>query len=160
MFARRPSQRRGAALYRVFLRDGSTLLSYGEFARVADRVVMSVPLGQRRPVRTCSSQHSGRRRSTGRRPTRTPIRCARRDTPATRGPDEFALLSARGLDARSTDIALTTDPGRKIAMAVEARQNVTRWVAEHYGYRAERRRRGWPALFDEVDGRDAEAPRA
>src|SRR4029453_5674467 len=34
-----------AALYRVFLRDGSTLLSYGEFARVADRVVISVPLG-------------------------------------------------------------------------------------------------------------------
>src|SRR5688572_10802955 len=32
-------------LYRVFLRDGSTLLSYGEFARVADRIVMSVPLG-------------------------------------------------------------------------------------------------------------------
>src|SRR5437868_3571507 len=34
-----------ATLYRVFLRDGSTLLSYGEFARVADRIVMSVPLG-------------------------------------------------------------------------------------------------------------------
>ena len=32
-------------LYRVFLRDGSTLLSYGEFARVADRIVMSIPLG-------------------------------------------------------------------------------------------------------------------
>src|SRR6478735_5498592 len=32
-------------LYRVFLRDGSTLLSYGEFAHVADRVVISVPLG-------------------------------------------------------------------------------------------------------------------
>ncbi len=27
-------------LYRVFLRDGSTLLSYGEFARVSDRIVM------------------------------------------------------------------------------------------------------------------------
>src|SRR5438876_5644418 len=32
-------------LYRVFLRDGSTLLSYGEFARVADKIVMSIPLG-------------------------------------------------------------------------------------------------------------------
>src|SRR6266496_1574092 len=32
-------------LYRVFLRDGSTLLSYGEFARVADKIVVSVPLG-------------------------------------------------------------------------------------------------------------------
>src|SRR5687768_5399120 len=34
-----------AALYRIFLNDGSTLLSYGEFARVADRVVVSLPLG-------------------------------------------------------------------------------------------------------------------
>ena len=32
-------------LYRVYLRDGSMVLSYGEFARVADRVVVSVPLG-------------------------------------------------------------------------------------------------------------------
>ena len=32
-------------LYRVFLTDGSTLVSYGEFARVADLVVLSLPLG-------------------------------------------------------------------------------------------------------------------
>src|SRR5687767_14726267 len=38
-----------AVLYRVFLRDGSTLVSYGEFARVADRVVMSVPVGEGTP---------------------------------------------------------------------------------------------------------------
>ena len=35
-----------AVLYRVFLRDGSALVSYGEFARVADRVVVSVPIGE------------------------------------------------------------------------------------------------------------------
>ena len=34
-----------ASLYRVFLNDGTTLVSYGEFARVADRVVVSLPLG-------------------------------------------------------------------------------------------------------------------
>jgi len=32
-------------LYRVFLRDGSTILSYGEYARVADRVIMSLQVG-------------------------------------------------------------------------------------------------------------------
>src|SRR5215475_7031711 len=32
-------------LYRVFLRDGSTLVSYGEFARVGDRVVVTLPIG-------------------------------------------------------------------------------------------------------------------
>ena len=34
-----------ALLFRIFLRDGSTLVSYGDFARVADRVVLSIPLG-------------------------------------------------------------------------------------------------------------------
>jgi len=33
-----------ATLLRVFLRDGTSLLSYGEFARVADRVVFSMPI--------------------------------------------------------------------------------------------------------------------
>jgi hypothetical protein len=34
-----------ASLYRVFLYDGTTLLSYGEYARVSDRVVISLPIG-------------------------------------------------------------------------------------------------------------------
>src|SRR5262245_41928772 len=34
-----------ALLYRIFLQDGSTLVSYGDFARVADRVVFSIPVG-------------------------------------------------------------------------------------------------------------------
>src|SRR5215472_15653181 len=33
-----------AVLFRVFLKDGTALVSYGEFARVADRVVFSMPL--------------------------------------------------------------------------------------------------------------------
>src|SRR5262245_44480876 len=32
-----------APLFRVFLKDGTSLVSYGEFARVADRVVFSMP---------------------------------------------------------------------------------------------------------------------
>ena len=32
-------------LYRLFLRDGTSIVSYGEFARVADRVVLSIPVG-------------------------------------------------------------------------------------------------------------------
>src|SRR3954468_13994771 len=32
-------------LYRLFLQDGTSIISYGEFARVAGRVVLSIPLG-------------------------------------------------------------------------------------------------------------------
>ena len=34
-----------AVTYRIFLRDGGTIAAYGEFARVADRVVISIPIG-------------------------------------------------------------------------------------------------------------------
>ena len=34
-----------AVLYRVFLKDGGVLVSYGEFANVADKVVLSMPIG-------------------------------------------------------------------------------------------------------------------
>src|SRR5687767_4147368 len=39
------AQSSNTSLFRVFLLNGDTLISYGEFARVGDRVVISVPLG-------------------------------------------------------------------------------------------------------------------
>jgi hypothetical protein len=137
-----------AALYRVFLHDGSTLLSYGEFARVADRIVISVPLGATPagpdlhlvsiPADTVDWEKTDAYVDS--------VRATRYAT--TRGPDDFALLSGAVSNALS-DIGLTQDPSRKIAMAAEARQSVTRWVAEHYGYRAEDAAR-MASLFDDV----------
>ncbi len=135
-------------LYRVFLRDSSTLLSYGEFARVADRIVISVPLGNT-PARpdlhlvSIPSDSVDWDRTDAYADTIRATRYA-----ATRGPDDFAMLSGAVSNAL-TDIGLTTDPARKIAMAAEARRNVTRWVAEHFGYRAEDVAR-MATLFDEV----------
>src|ERR671913_796678 len=34
-----------ALLFRVFLTDGTSIVTYGEFARVGDQVVLSVPIG-------------------------------------------------------------------------------------------------------------------
>src|SRR5438128_11930490 len=39
-----------APLFRVFLKDGTTLVSYGELARVNDRVVFSMPTGPTGPT--------------------------------------------------------------------------------------------------------------
>src|SRR5262249_14116090 len=39
----------GATLFRVFLKDGGTLVSYGEIARVGDQVVFSMPTGPGNP---------------------------------------------------------------------------------------------------------------
>jgi hypothetical protein len=124
-----------ATLYRVFLRDGSTIVSYGEFARVGDRIVVSLPLGgtEASPELQLLSLPSD---SVDWERTDAYAESARATRYAqTRGPDDFALLN-EAVSRALTDIALTQDPQRKIAMATEARQNVTRWVAEHYAYRA------------------------
>jgi hypothetical protein len=124
-----------ASLYRVFLRDGSTVLSYGEFARVSDRVVMSVPLGSTAAapdlhLLSIPSESVDWEKTDAYTDSVRAARYAK-----TRGPDDYALLS-EAVSRALADIALTRDATRKIAMAGEARQNVTRWVAEHYGYRA------------------------
>ena len=135
-----------AALYRIFLNDGTTLLSYGEFARVADRVVVSLPLGPPPPPSDPASPVASPALHLLSIPADTvdwektdayadSVRAAR--YAATRGPDDFALLN-EAVSRALTDISLTSDPGRRVSMASEARQNVMKWAAEHFGYRAER----------------------
>ena len=41
-----PATAAESVLYWLFLIDGTTLVSYGEFSRVSDRVVFSIPVGQ------------------------------------------------------------------------------------------------------------------
>jgi len=126
-----------ATLFRVFLRDGSTLVSYGEYARVADRVIVTLPLGPigstlpdlevlSIPADTVDWDKTDAYADS--------VRAAR--YAATLGPNDFAMLN-QGVTRALGDIALTDDPTRKIAMATEARQSVTHWAAEHYGYRAQ-----------------------
>jgi hypothetical protein len=124
-----------ATLYRIFLQDGTTLVSYGEYARVADRVVLSVPMGGTSSspaiqLLTIPASVVDWGRTDAYAESARAARYA-----ATRGPDDYALLASAVARALS-DIAVTRDPATKIAMAGEARRNVTRWVAEHYGYRA------------------------
>src|SRR5918993_709242 len=149
-WAQPPAPPADVALYRVFLHDGTTLLSYGEYARVSDRVVVSLPLGgssnAATPALHLVSIPSDTVDWEKTDAYADSVRAARYG--ATRGPDDFALLS-EAVSRALSDIALTADPARKIAMAAEARQNVTRWAAEHYGFRAERVAQ-MASLFDDV----------
>jgi hypothetical protein len=137
-----------ATLYRIFLRDGSTLVSYGEYARVADQVVLSMPIGAvgDAPNLQLLSIPSARVDWDKTDAYADAARAAR--YASTQGPNDYALLG-EAVSRALTDISLTADPTRKVAMAVEARRNVTKWVAEHYGYRAEDVAR-MATLFDSV----------
>jgi hypothetical protein len=136
-----------ATLYRVFLRDGSTLVSYGEFARVGDRVVVSLPVGGTASadlqLLSLPADAVDWEKTDAYADSARAARYAQ-----TRGPDEFAMLS-NAVTVSLTDIALTQDPQRKAAMAAEARQNVMNWAAEHFGYRA-RDVADLAGLFDKV----------
>lgn len=129
-----PLQAADSVLYRLFLMDGTTLISYGEFSRVADRVVFSIPLGVSEtpalelvsiPQASVDWERTDRYSQAVR---------ARRYA-ETRGENDFVGLSNRVAEALN-QIALTNDPARRLAMAVEARGNLARWPAENFWYRA------------------------
>jgi hypothetical protein len=131
------------SLYRIFLRDGTNVVSSGEYARVADRVVLSLPIGTSHQLLSLPAESVDWDRTDAYAESVRATKYA-----ATRGPDDLALL-AEAVSRALNDISLTTDPNRKIAMAAEARQNVTRWAAEHFGYEAQRVAE-MASLFDDV----------
>ena len=129
-----PRADRSRVLFRVFLIDGRVLTSYGEWSRVDDRVIFSMPTQLTRdPVelhlvtiptrqidwpRTEQYAESVRAAAYG----------------ASRGDADFATFSgevARVLN----DVAKIKDPAARLDTAERARQKLADWPAQHYGYR-------------------------
>jgi hypothetical protein len=131
-----PASAAEALLYRIFLRDGSTLVSYGDFARVADRVVFSIPIGgldgpspELHLVSISESSVDWERTDQYAEATRA------RHYAATQGVVDFEALSTEVARALH-DVATTKDPARRLALATEARRMLGTWPAAHHGYRA------------------------
>ena len=125
-----------AVLYRIFLKDGSIVVSYGEFARVADRVVFSMPVGDVANGKLDLQMVSVSDSSVDWRRTDEYAEAVRAKRYAeTRGEEDFSRLSAevaRTLNA----VAFTTDPHRRLEIANEARRLLAGWPARNHGYRA------------------------
>jgi hypothetical protein len=131
-----PARAADALLYRIFLRDGSTLISYGDYARVADRVVFSIPIGgldtpspSLHLVSIAESSVDWDRTDKYAQATRA------RHYAETRGEADFDILSnnvARALN----DVATLKDPSRRLAVANQVSRWLADWPAQHYGYRA------------------------
>jgi hypothetical protein len=125
-----------ALLYRIFLRDGSTLVSYGDFARVADRVVFSIPIGGLdTPSPLLHLVSVAESAVDWDRTDRYTQAMRARHYAATRGEADFNLLSEQVARALN-DVALTKNPEKRLALATEARRTLGSWPAAHYGYRA------------------------
>lgn len=122
-------------LYRVFLTDGSALSSYGEWARVDDRVVFSMPVtagadpDQLHLVSIAADRVDWRRTEH----YAESVRAAHYG--ASRGEEDFARLSA-DVAYVLNEIALVKDPAERLVKAEHARRALANWPSSHYGYRA------------------------
>jgi hypothetical protein len=135
-----------AGLYRLFLTDGSAIVTLGEFARMGDRVVFTLPLTSSRqalasvPVSRVDWAKTDRYTDA--------LRAAR--YAASRGEADFAQMST--VVARTlSDIAVTPGAPAQLALAERARRTLADWPREHFGYRADEVRQTL-GLLDEVIG--------
>lgn len=126
-----------AVLYRIYLTDGSTLVSYGEFARVAGRVVFSMPIGgtpntapNLQLVTLTDSSVDWERTER----YADSVRASR--YAETQGEEDFKRLSAEVARTLSA-VSLTTDPAKRLAITDNARKVLAEWPSRNYGYRAQ-----------------------
>ncbi len=121
-------------LFRIFLLDGSVFVSYGEFVRLDENVIFSMPVGG--PADQPRLQVAMVRGDLVDWPkTDRYAASARYQRYAeTRGEEDYLRLSNEVADVLNA-IALSTDRQQALAIAERARQTVAAWPKEHYGYR-------------------------
>src|SRR5689334_9957139 len=123
-----------ATLFRLFLKDGATLVSFGEFARVEDRVVFSMPVGGSQDEPRLQVVWIPAASVDWPRTNRYAESARYQHYADTQGEEDFAVLNnevARVLN----DIALSTDRTRALEIALAARAQMAEWPKEHHGYR-------------------------
>lgn len=135
-------------IFHLFLKDGSSVVSYGEYTRDGDRVVLPVPVG---PIEapdgikvvsvpsmlvdwSRTQQHTDVVRY--------------RHYAATRGERDYVALTDQVATALAR-IAETSDPAVRLTIARETRAVVAGWTRSRYGYRSADAR-GLVELLDEA----------
>jgi hypothetical protein len=124
-----------AVFYRLFLRDGGTVVSYGEFARVADRVVFSMPIADEGPQPELQLVSLPESSVDWEKTDRYAYAVRAKRYADTRGEVEFSQLAdqvARALN----EAALSRDPARRLAVVDAMRQQLLGWPSRNFGYRA------------------------
>jgi hypothetical protein len=124
----------GATLLRLYLADGTALVSYGEFARVDDRVVFSMPIGGTKDQSRLHMVSIPMSAVDWPRTERYGASARYQYYAVTWGEEGFAQVTAAAARVLS-EVAASTKPARALAMAMQARALPARWPAEHCGYR-------------------------
>jgi hypothetical protein len=129
-----PAQQPGL-LFRVFLTDGRVLTSYGEWARLEDRVVLSMPLRRGDPAAELHLVSIPASQVDWERTERYAAAVRAQAYAGTRGEADFERLSNEVADTLNA-IATIKDPAERLARAEAARRTLNQWPGAHFGYRA------------------------
>src|SRR3989442_12353416 len=124
-----------ATLFRVFLKDGATLVSYGEFARVGDRVVFSMPSGAPEANPALQGVTIAADRVDGDRTNRYAAWRRAAHYITTQAEADYAAISndvARTLN----EVAVAPDTAKRLALVERARKALADWPRNHFNYRA------------------------
>ena len=123
-----------ATLLRVFLTDGTSLVSYGEPARVSDRVIFSMPTATtpnpplhlvNLPIARVDWDRTSRYAATARASHYV----------ETQAETDYAALS-NDVAPTLNEVALTAEPSQRLAIVQRARQTLADWPQTHFNYRA------------------------
>jgi len=122
-----------ATLLRVFLTDGTSLVSFGEPARVGDRVIFSMPTGPaQNPVLHLVNLPADR--VDWDRTNRYAVNARMTRYVQTQAEDDYAALSNQ-VATTLNEVAHTPDPVLRLAIVERARRTLAEWPENHYGYR-------------------------
>ena len=122
-----------ATLLRVFLADGTSLVSYGEPARVGDRVIFSMPTAATPnpplhlvdlPIARVDWDRTNRYAATARATHYV----------QTQADADYAQLSNE-VASTLNDVARTVEPAERLAIVEHARKTLADWPQNHFNYR-------------------------
>ena len=137
-----------AALFRLFFTDGTFVTSFGEFARIDDRVIFSLPAGGTDDVPRLQVATLPAHLIDWARTDRYAESARAQRYAATRGEADFDRLTSQ-VASTLNNIALTTDRPKALAIATDARKALATWPRDHYGYR-EAEVRGYIGVLDDA----------
>jgi hypothetical protein len=123
----------GATLFRVFLSDGGTLVSYGEIARVGDRVVFSMPVGVGTPP-TLHLTTLAASRVDWDRTERYAMSARSGRYLETQAENDYVEVSNQVAQTLN-DVGQMGDPAKRLEAVERARRTLVSWPAEHFNYR-------------------------
>jgi hypothetical protein len=128
-----------ATLFRVFLKDGTAVVSFGELARVGDRVVFSMPIGatgsgtSELPVLLVVNIPADTVDWVATAKYTESVRFAH--YAATSAEADYAALTGEVAGVLNS-IMFTKDRQARLDLATLARRRLASWPQDHFGYRA------------------------